>query len=95
MLFRLRARHGPGDVAALAILSACHPTAHRSAGVMPQTVRGRHGSCSCASQTSSGVERTYPQLAFGVRLVEFAEPHRDVAGDDDRAPASGDHDHVD
>src|SRR5215217_3479375 len=22
-----------------------------SAGVMPQTVRGRHGSCSCASQT--------------------------------------------
>src|SRR5918998_1548598 len=25
-----------------------------SAGVMPQAVRGRHGSCSCASQTSSG-----------------------------------------
>src|SRR4051794_41920394 len=25
-----------------------------TAGVMPQTVGGRHGSCSCASQTSSG-----------------------------------------
>ncbi|WP_281392173.1 DUF4158 domain-containing protein [Saccharothrix ecbatanensis] len=36
----------PDDVAAC----ACGV----EAGVMPQTVRGRHGSCSCASHTSSG-----------------------------------------
>src|SRR5215208_7554125 len=41
-----------------------------------------------------GVERTHPQLAFGVRLVELAEPHRDVAADDDRTPARLDDDHL-
>src|SRR5262245_15508506 len=41
-----------------------------------------------------GVERTYPQLAFGMRLVELAEPHRDVAADDDRTPASLDDDYL-
>src|SRR5919205_306324 len=41
-----------------------------------------------------GVERTHPQLAFGVRLVELAEPNRDVAADDDRTPASLDDDHL-
>lgn len=41
-----------------------------------------------------GVERTYPQLAFGVRLVELAEPNRHVAADDDRTPASLDHGHL-
>jgi hypothetical protein len=30
------------------------------------------------------VERTHPQLAFGVRLVELAEPDRHVADDDER-----------
>src|SRR4051794_16401217 len=41
-----------------------------------------------------GVERTYPQLAFGLRLVELAEPHRDVATDDDRTAAVVDDDHL-
>ena len=41
-----------------------------------------------------GVERTHPQLAFGVRLVELAEPNCHVAADDDRAPASLDDDHL-
>src|SRR5262245_506155 len=39
-----------------------------------------------------GVERAYPQLAFGVRLVELAEPNRHVAADDDRTPARLDED---
>jgi hypothetical protein len=33
-----------------------------------------------------GVERPHPQLAFGVRLIELAEPNRHVAPDDDRTP---------
>ena len=41
-----------------------------------------------------GVERAHPLLAFGVRLVEFAEPNRHVAADDDRTPASLDDDHL-
>src|SRR5215208_6680043 len=41
-----------------------------------------------------GVERTHPQLAFGVRLVELAEPNRHVAADDDRTPASLEDDHL-
>src|SRR5215213_11906334 len=41
-----------------------------------------------------GVERAHPQLAFGVRLVELAEPNRHVAADDDRTPASFDDDHL-
>src|SRR5918996_1251033 len=41
-----------------------------------------------------GVERTHPQLAFGVRLVELAEPNRHVAADDERTPASLDDDHL-
>src|SRR3712207_7912565 len=36
------------------------------------------------------VEPADPQLAFGLRLVELAEPHRCVAGDDDRTPAGPD-----
>src|SRR5262245_4387012 len=39
-----------------------------------------------------GVERAHPQLAFGVRLVELAEPNRDVTADDDRTPARLDED---
>jgi hypothetical protein len=39
------------------------------------------------------VERTHPQLASGVRLVELAEPNRHVAADDDRTPASLDDHH--
>src|SRR5215213_2238463 len=39
-----------------------------------------------------GVERTHPQLAFGVRLVELAEPNRHVAADDDRTPTCLEHD---
>jgi hypothetical protein len=35
-----------------------------------------------------------PRLAFGVRLVELAEPNRHVAADDDRTPASLDDDHL-
>src|SRR5512143_3392848 len=41
-----------------------------------------------------GVERAHPQLAFGVRLVELAEPNRHVATDDDRRPASLEDDHL-
>src|SRR5262245_61935642 len=41
-----------------------------------------------------GVERAHPPLAFGLRLVELAEPHRHVAADDDRAPARLDDDHL-
>jgi hypothetical protein len=35
-----------------------------------------------------------PQLAFGVRLVELAEPNRHVAANDDRTIASLDDDHL-
>jgi hypothetical protein len=41
-----------------------------------------------------GVERAHPQLAFGVRLVEFAEPNGHVAADDDRTHTSLDDDHL-
>src|SRR5512142_3238476 len=41
-----------------------------------------------------GVERAHPQLAFGVRLVELAEPNRHVAAGDERTPASLDDDHL-
>ena len=41
-----------------------------------------------------GVERKHPQLAFGVRLVELAEPHRHVAADDNRTRAGLDDDHL-
>ena len=41
-----------------------------------------------------GVERTHPQLAFGVRLVELAEPNRHVAADDDRTTTSLDDNHL-
>src|SRR5262245_43703841 len=41
-----------------------------------------------------GVERAYSQLAFGLWLVELAEPDRHVAADDDRAPACLDDDHL-
>ena len=40
------------------------------------------------------VERTYQQLALGVRIVELAEPHRHVPADDDRTPAGLDDDHL-
>lgn len=39
-----------------------------------------------------GVERAHPPLSFGVRLVEFAEPNRHVAADDERTPAGLDDD---
>ena len=41
-----------------------------------------------------GVERAHPQLAFGVRLVELAEPNRHVAADNHRTPTSLDNDHL-
>jgi hypothetical protein len=41
-----------------------------------------------------GIERAHPQLAFGLRLVELAEPNRHVAADDDRTPVSLDDDHL-
>ena len=41
-----------------------------------------------------GVERAHSQLAFGVRLVELAEPDRHVAADNDRTPACLDDDHL-
>src|SRR5829696_2393794 len=41
-----------------------------------------------------GVEREYPQLAFGVRLVKLAEPNRHVAADDDWTPVRLDDDHL-
>ena len=39
-----------------------------------------------------GLERAHPQLSFGVRLVELAEPNRHVAADDERTPARLDED---
>ena len=41
-----------------------------------------------------GVEREHSQLAFGVRLIKFAEPNRHIAADDDRMSASFDDDHL-
>ncbi len=41
-----------------------------------------------------GVEREHPQLAFGVRLIELAEPNRHVAADNGRTPASLDDDYL-
>ena len=41
-----------------------------------------------------GVECEHPQLAFGVRLVELAEPDCHVAAHDDRTPARLDNDHL-
>src|SRR5262245_15029250 len=41
-----------------------------------------------------GVERAHPQLAFGVRLVELAEPNRHAAADDDRTAARLDDNHL-
>jgi hypothetical protein len=49
-----------------------------SAGVMPQTVRGRHGSCFVGEPDQLGFERENPLSALGGRLVELAEPHRDA-----------------
>src|SRR5215216_8014148 len=40
------------------------------------------------------VERKHTQLAFGVRLVELAEPNRHVAADDNGTPASLDDNHL-
>jgi catechol 2,3-dioxygenase-like lactoylglutathione lyase family enzyme len=39
-----------------------------------------------------GLERAHPQLSFGVRLVELAEPNRHVAADDDWTAARLDED---
>ncbi len=41
-----------------------------------------------------GVERADQQLAFGVRLIEFAEPHRHVAADDEGTLTRLDDDHL-
>jgi hypothetical protein len=41
-----------------------------------------------------GVEGAHPQLSYGMRLVELAERHRQVADDDYRARASLDDDHL-
>src|SRR5262245_10695185 len=41
-----------------------------------------------------GVERAYPQLPFGVRLVKLTEPNRHVTAAKDRTPASLDNDHL-
>jgi hypothetical protein len=57
-------------------------------------VRGRQGSCSCVSQTSSGSSARTPQLALGARLVELAEANGHVAADDDRPPSRHDDDHL-
>ena len=61
---------------------------------MPRRCEGRHGSCACDEPDQLGVERAHQQLAFGVRLVELAEPDRHVAADDDRTPAGLDDDHL-
>jgi hypothetical protein len=45
--------------------SSLHATRRLRERRMPQTVRGRHGSCSCASQTSSGSSartRSWPSV---------------------------------
>src|SRR5262245_4852992 len=41
-----------------------------------------------------GVERAHAQLAFGLQLIELAEPNRHVAAADDRTPARFDDDHL-
>jgi hypothetical protein len=54
---------------------------------------GRHGSCSCASQTRSSSARTcnWPSVCG---FIELAEADRHVAADDDRALAGLDDDHL-
>ena len=57
-------------------------------------VRGRQGSCSCASQTSSGssaLTRSWPSVRGSSSLAE-ANGH--VTADDDRTPARLDHHHL-
>src|SRR5829696_5617089 len=65
-----------------------------SGGVMPQIGAGSPWLVLVREPDELGVERTRPQLAFGVRLVELAEPDRDVAADDDRPRAGLDDDHL-
>ena len=63
-------------------------------GAAQPAVRGRHGSCVCESQTSSGSSARTKQLAFRLRVVELAEPDRHVAADDHRPTAGLDDDHL-
>jgi len=69
----------------------CHPGPGKKALSLmtrsPRLVRVRE-------PNQLGVERAHPQLAFGVRLVELAEPNRHVTADDDRTPARLDDDHL-
>src|SRR4051794_22192506 len=76
---------GPSDRWCRTGLGACADEIRQYGAGSPRLVRVRE-------PDQLGVERAHPQLAFGARLVELAKPHRHVAANDDRAPASLDHD---
>src|SRR3954471_11798389 len=109
---RARVLHLAGGVAAEIAGQSHRPFVYMplgdsgSAGVTPQTVRGRHGSCSCASQTSSGSSartRSWPSVCGSSSSPNHTttspptttrHPPRPAAPDDARAPAGLDHDHL-
>ena len=68
------------------LLVTCHSTAQRAPDASDGA--GSPWLVLVREPDQLGVERTHPQLAFGVRLVELAEPNRHVAADHDRTPAS-------
>jgi hypothetical protein len=61
---------------------------------MPQAGAGSPWLVLVREPDQVGVEREHALPAFGGRLVELAEPNRDVAADDDRTSASLDDDHL-
>src|SRR4029079_9468677 len=80
---RIRGRHAPSSAAIV-----------RDAGRRGLPGARAPGLLLVREPDELGFEREHAQLAFGVRLVELAEPHRDVAADDERAPAWLDDDHL-
>src|SRR3954465_2534385 len=69
----------------------------QSAAVMPQTVRGRHGSCSCASQTSSGSSartRSWPSGSGSSSPPDHTPTPPPDTTDAAPPPASLDDDHL-
>src|ERR687883_519336 len=66
-----------------------------SAGVMPQTVRGRHGSCPCALATPPPRGAPPPGCGFvGGGLPPPPKQPRPAPAADDQTPASLDDDHL-
>ena len=75
-----------------------HPSS-AGARVRPPSRRVSHGAGAprlvlVREPDQLGLEREHPKLAFGLRLVELAEPDGHVAADDHRTPAGLDDDHL-